>query len=406
MLRQLTRLAPVLVAMASAVAQTTWTVTQINGVQAAIQSAAPGDIILLPNTGGFPDYYPFTVDKGVTIRGNGCRIGYGLAGGPSGATYQVIVTVPAGQRAHLDGLDLTYAWIPLFQANIGLGLAVTGGSLTVQRCNIVNRINNTVSVSNASVLFQSCTIQSNGLTVGGVAIHLQASHVSVCDSIVIGSNDTYYVGPFVLSAPARAAVAIAGGTLHAERTSFTGGSYTGTPSPSPGACGIEVSGPASVWLSDSSVVAGSGTTGGNAVCNSGVTSVQLTNTTLTPGTPGGTTSTMPVNPNAPLVRLSLAPAWQRGTSSTLTCRGAPGTLFGLGIALDPAPTFHPFTVEPLWSVTNVPIVAGLLDANGLANLTVAVPLAPSLENMTVWCQAVSGPALPLHTTTLAGGLIL
>jgi hypothetical protein len=38
----------------SLLAQTTWTVTQANGVMAAIQNAAPGDVILLPNTGGSP----------------------------------------------------------------------------------------------------------------------------------------------------------------------------------------------------------------------------------------------------------------------------------------------------------------------------------------------------------------
>src|SRR5262245_66605515 len=95
-----------LVVVSGARAQTTWTVTQQNGVQAAIAAAAPGDVILLPNTGGFPDYTPFTVDKGGTMRGNRCRAGWPLG---ASTTDVIRIQVDARPIATPDVTDRTSA---------------------------------------------------------------------------------------------------------------------------------------------------------------------------------------------------------------------------------------------------------------------------------------------------------
>ena len=124
------------------------------------------------------------------------------------------------------------------------------------------------------------------------------------------------------------------------------------------------------------------------------------------GQPGGAPSSGSVNPNAPLVRLALAPAWARGATSTLTCSGDPNTLFGLALAPDVQPSTVPtIVVEPIWFASGAVFAAGLLDPAGSATLTVAVPNTPSLQHLTVWCQAVSGNALPLRASTIAGGVI-
>jgi hypothetical protein len=113
-----------------------------------------------------------------------------------------------------------------------------------------------------------------------------------------------------------------------------------------------------------------------------------------------------VNPAAPLIRLAISPPFQRGVTSLLSCTGQPGAMFALGVALDAQPSFHPFLVEPVWIVNNVPVAFGLLDAAGFATMTVVVPPTTILQNQVVWCQVASGFALPLRATTVGGGLIL
>ncbi len=415
----LSRFPAALVFAAAAAAQTTWTVTTSGGVQAAIQAAAPGDVILLPNIGGMPDYNPFVVNKGVTIRGavGGCHIGWpqGIAVGP---LHEIAVNVPAGQRAHLDNLDLTYSFDATLQANVGTQLVVNGGAVTVQRCTIVRGTGHGAVLTNAAVLFQSCSIVANGLNttglnMGGRGIEAQGSHVTVRDSMVRGSNrTTFWFGSHIFGWAAQAGIGIAGGSLHAERTSFNGGSGISAVFPTlsfAGACGIEVASGASVWISDGTLAGGSAlapSAGGTALCNGGGGTVYLANVTLLAGTPNGSAFTGSVNAAEPLVRLVLAPPLQIGAMSTMTCRGTANNVFVLGIALDQVPVFHPFAIQPLWCVTNVPIVAGLLDATGAGTFPVAVPAVPSLQHATFWCQAVSGSGLPLHASTIAGGMIL
>src|SRR5262245_48125392 len=400
-----------LVVVSGARAQTTWTVTQQNGVQAAIAAAAPGDVILLPNTGGFPDYTPFTVDKGVTIRGNGCRVGWPLG---ASTTYDLTILVPAGERAHLDGLDLT--WSQHSFGNFGMRLVHNGGVLSVQRCNVLYVGGDAVLVAAGAVVFQSCSLHAQRLsgypTLGTAAgLLVQGGDVTVRDSSVRGLDAGFFwFGPVhMVPMPAHPGADVAGGSMHAERSTFVGGSGIITSLTFlAGACGLRTSGSAAVWLGDCTLVGGSTSgvfLGGPALCNNGSTTAQLANVTLSPGWPSAPPSTGSANPAAPLIRLALTPAFQRGATSTLSFAGEPGALFVLGLALDSAPTLHPFLVEPVWIVNNVAVALGLLDAAGGATLAVAVPATASLEHQLVWCQAVSGFGLPLHASTIAGGLI-
>ncbi len=61
--------------------------------------------------------------------------------------------------------------------------------------------------------------------------------------------------------------------------------------------------------------------------------------------------------------------------------------------------------EPVLFVTGTAVFAGMLDPTGTATIQVAVPNFPSLEHVTVWCQAVSGNSLPLRASTIAGGVV-
>jgi hypothetical protein len=240
-------------------------------------------------------------------------------------------------------------------------------------------------------------------------LFVQSGTVTMRDCSVRGFDaGVFWFGAHAILQVGQSGADVAGGSLHAERATFTGGSGVTSIGFGPGGCGLRMAGNAAVWLSDCTLVGGSTAgvaAGGSALCNNSAVPAQLANVTLTPGVPTAPPSYGGVNPTAPLCRLAIAPAFQRGATSTLACTGEPGAVFGLGLALDPEPTQHPFLVEPVWIVTNVPIVLGLLDAAGGAAIAVAVPGGPSLQNELVWCQAVSGFALPLFATTLAGGLI-
>jgi hypothetical protein len=381
-------------------AQTTWTVTQQNGVQAAIAAAAPGDVILLPNTGGAPDYTPFDVNKGVTIVGNGCRIGWPTGGLPS---FSITIQVPPGQRAHLDGLDMS--WSPGI-GSTGVGIVLQGGVVTMQRCTVVHYRGHAVWTFGGALVCQSCTLRAERYTgpTSGCGLNVGGGAVTLRDCVVEGMDAGFLLlSPTLLPAQPGANVAL--GSLHAERTQFVGGQGMLTVG---GACGIMAANTATLWLADSTVVGGGAPgTGGpaSALCSVAAAPVQLVNVTLTPGAPSVPPSVGGVVANAPLVRLAITPSFQRGATSTLSFAGEPGAPFVLALAFDTAPTSLTLVVEPVWLLGNAPVALGLLDAAGTFTMPVAVPAGPSLQHQFVWCQAVSGFALPLRATTIAGGLI-
>jgi hypothetical protein len=391
-----TRLLPCVLFAAPMMAQATWTVTSPTGVQAAIDAASPGDIILLPNTGGVVDYECFGVVKGVTIRGNGCRIG---ASSSASASFFVFVDVPPGQRAHLDGLDFGYGFHPQF-GNVGTTLQVTGGTLTVQRCALRQRVVTAATVANCRVVFEHCSIHAEGGGYPGQGINAANARITLHDCSVTGADAT----ASVISLSAQPAVQLVDSSLHAERTSFRGGNNA--LSGRDAADGIVMLGSSRMWLADCTVAGGNNSFGSGkpALRNTTGIAAEVANTTLQAGTPGSLAVVGPVA-TAPLVRLALAPSFQRGTTSTLTFQGSPGALYGLWLALDSTASLVPEFVEPIWFVGGIPVAWGLLDATGAASYPVVVPDVPVLQYATAWCQAVGGSSLPLRASTVAGGMI-
>lgn len=379
-------------------AQSTWTVTSPTGVQAAIDAASPGDIILLPNTGGVVDYECFSVAKGVTIRGNGCRIG---ARSAASTLTALVVSVPSGQRAHLDGLDLGYGWHPQF-GNVGTTLQVYGGTLTVQRCALRQRALSAANIADADVGFENCTIWAEAGGYPGQGINAANARIELHDCSVRGAGATVVM--FGLGG--QPALYLVNSSVHAERTTIQGGGNTYPNVGISAAEGIVMTGASRMWLADCAVVGGSSSFAGGmpALSNNTTTAVEVANTTLQAGAPGGTAVFGPVTP-APLMRLALAPDFQRGTTSTFTFQGQPNALYGLVIALDTAASFVPRIVEPIWFVNGIPIVSGLLDGNGAATHAVAVPNVPALQYATIWGQAIGGNSLPLRASTAIGGMI-
>lgn len=379
-------------------AQVVWNVTAPNGIQAAIQAASPGDIVVL--TAG-TTYDAFHLDRGLTIRGNGATIST-LGGIPS-----VIVNPWPGQVAHLDELNFTAGWGPW--GSLGCPV-LCNGAVRIDRCKFLSRSATpalTVGFFSHAVIVGS-SITASGLTGSAAALQCSQSVVTLRDCTVAGSN----TGCSPLTGCSSAFQATDAATflfclVHAERTTFSGGSHAlSIGALANGAAAIDdIAG--TLRLADCVLTGGSSVwgTGGTALLHTGPTPVDLRACQLTAGTPGGTTSTGALNPTAPLVRLQLEPVWTRGLVSTLTVQGDPNTLHAVFLTPAPGALASPLVVEPVWSNGAAVVAAGLLDPSGAAVYAVPVPNLATLQHAPVWCQAVSGSTLPLRATTIAGGVV-
>ncbi|MFY9343574.1 MAG: hypothetical protein WAT39_13850 [Planctomycetota bacterium] len=377
-------------------AQTVWTVNPGNPIQPAIQAASPGDVVVL--TYGF--YDPFYLDRGLTIRGNGAMVGSQVP--PWGS---VTVAIPPGQVAHLDAINFFQGVSP--GSAIGCPVAL-GGNVRVDRCTFLSRTwAPALSIGNAQVVIGGSSVIAGVWTGSGVALQAFGSQITLRDSSVTGAwAGCHPSGCWTQFAATNAAV-FQNCTVHAERTTFLGGSHMIAPLTGDGAAAIDDTG-GILWLADCTVTGGSSAAGNGATAlvHAGTTPVELRSTQLIAGTPGGGTSTGALNPTAPLLRLQLQPVWTRGMTSTLTLRGDPNALHAL--FLTPAATaasVPSVVVEPAWTAGAVALAAGMLDAAGDAVYIVPVPNVASLLHAPVWCQAASGAVFPLRASTIAGGVV-
>lgn len=384
--------------LAIAPAQTVWVVTTATGMQPAINAASPGDVIWVAT----PNVYAFTLNKGLTIRGNDSIASYVSQFVP----HSVSADIPPGQVAHIERLSFTSGILsPL--GFVGCPVHVTGGSVRFEGCTFL--AGDPLQISNASVVVTGGTVTGVGPNSHLPAIVATDSNVTLRDCVITGANSSFPWPGYPLASlnSAHPALRATNSVIHAERVQFVGGSHNSFPVSDSGAPGISVQG-GSVWLADCALTAGSSYSGagGTALVHAGTAAVELRGTTLTAGLPGGLPSSGPVNSNAPLLRLELAPAWLRGSTSVLSLHGDPNTLFALGVAPDTVPTALPgLVVEPLWFVGGTSVFGGVLDAAGNATHSVAVPNVAMLEHRTFWCQAVAGSSLPLRASTIAGGVV-
>ncbi|MBL8753406.1 MAG: hypothetical protein JNK15_08910 [Planctomycetes bacterium] len=383
---------------AAAQAQTIWNVASPNGIQATIQAASPGDVILLV---GNTIYEPFILDRGLTIRGNGATIG----SGPASSGGSVTVTVPSGQLAHLDQINFTYGYSPFGTVGCPVDLA---GAVRIDRCAFLTTNGSTpLTLSNADVVIVSSTITCSGTTSSGTALLGFGSRVTLRDCVVTGSNaGCHPIAGCSWTFPARNAAEFTNCSLHAERSSFMGGSHSTSGFPGNGANGL-ITTNCEVWLADGSVVGGNSVagSGGTAFVHASTVTAESWNNQMVAGAPGGGTSSGPVATTTPLLRLQLQPVWTRGLTSSLDLHGAPNVVFA--VFLTPARTSVPTPVafEPIHAVGATALFAGLLDPFGAGTQSVAVPNQAALLHAAVWCQAVAGSSLPLRASTIAGGLV-
>lgn len=394
-----------LLCAAGAVAQTTHVVTTWAGIPAAIASANPGDVLLLPNTGTpGTDYGPFTLDKPLTIRGSGCRIG---SSQQQGGTGPVSVLLSAGERAHLEGLDLTHGHSTF--GNVGTQLDVQGGTVTVHDCSIAYGVEHAVRIDQAAVVFDHCTITAFGFLGAGAGIAANGAQVTVRDTVVTGADAAQSPSPLPFQPAMAAALLWPGTSLHAERSTFLGGNHAQTIFSDLGAPGIQITSlGANVHLAEVTAIGGNSNSsiGGAGIDNAGPIACRIWQTTLQGGQPGGQASTGTPPVADTMTRLAITPALQRGQTSTFVVDGAPGAAYGILLAFDAAPSLLQGIVEPIWLQANAPLFSGALDGSGQNVVQVPIPNLTATLEVHVWFQAVSGVTWPaFHVSTLAGGRV-
>lgn len=384
--------------VASASAQTVWNVAPGPGplISNVLAVAAAGDVLVL----GPGWYEPFALNRGVTIRGNGANIGYQSF---SFFAPQVTIAVPANEVAHLEGVDFSVSNNPY--TNVGCGVVVQSGSVRIENCSLARGGAAALSISNATAVVANSTISALGGMLHRPALEATNANVTLRDCTVAGADAALHVVIGIALAPSDAIV-VTSSSLHVERSSILGGDQVLPSLAAPGARGL-VANQSSVWLADGNAAGGSSSNGvgGTAVVNLGTQPIATANLNLLGGLPGGAASTGPIVPAARLVRLGLSQPWTRGQVSLLTCGGVAGNVYGLRLAFDPTPTALPEVVEPVFANAGIWITAGLLGASGQGTFAVAVPNVASLQHAAVWCQAFSGSALPLHASTIAGGVV-
>lgn len=342
----------------------------------ALAVAAPGDFIHVePGT-----YAPFSVTFGCTIRGL-------VPGGvhvqePSG-DVSVTITAPAGHVVHLAALDFRFS----ATGNVAIqGGRVTLDQSTVLSASTIGLTRAPLTVTNADVHLQGCTVRCSNQFGFNVAMRATNARITAIDSQFFGSP---LVPSFYYNCSP--AVDATGSTLHASGCMFHAGVFGVGPVP-----GLHANG-GQVWLSDSTVV-GYGIWG----CPIEATSVLVDRCSLQPMNTGCTTP-----PSGGLLGVSRPQPLQNGAGFSLTYTTIPNgyaaVFASLRLASLDIPGLHAQTQWLLGGDINLGIV--LADASGQATATVAIPTGAWLVDQAMWFQGVTGFSLPLQLSPVAGGLI-
>lgn len=355
---------------AAAVAQQVWTVPSGASVQNAIAQASPGDVLVLQGT-----YYSFTVDKGVTILGNGAVIAGPLT---AGFAFQV----PPGQRASVDNLTIS---------------APGGGSVFVHFGD--------VALSNVT--------GARYVTVRGASsrVHMQRMTTQLrVDDGICAVTDCALVGISASTIDSTAGLEQNGGVVLVSQSTMRGGA-AGVggfpPLARPASAAVrQVAGVA--FVTDSTMVGGVGTAaaaGGAAIDASGALfvarcSLQDDHLAVAPSNGQQLDATMVG------MRCSAPPV--RGASFVVTATaGNSLDLLAIVGGFDRTMYVAPPFVEPL--VGNpmqwVLLTAVLPAAGAAVPVTVPVPNQAALQGVEVWLQAVQFAGSFVRASTAVGGAI-
>lgn len=337
--------------------------------------AAPGDIIqVLPGT-----YAPFSVGIGCTIRGS--APGAVQVHDPAGVA-SVAIQAPPGQVVHLAALA--------FDFPAAGNVLINGGRVTFDRCTLLARgaigpLTSPLAITNANVHLQSCSVSCSNPFGFDVAMSGTNSHITAIDSQFFGSP--LVPSFFYVTSPA---IDLSGTTLHASGCAIRSGTYGTGQAPALRANGGQV------WLSDSNVV------GYGFACPIVATSVLVDRCSVQPTSPN-----CPTLPGGALLGVSRPLPLQNGAPFSLVYSTIPNSYAAIFASQELAtltiPGLHAQTQWLGTGVINLGVV--LADVAGHATAAWPIPAGAWLIDQPMWFQGLTGFALPLQLSPVAGGLI-
>lgn len=338
-------------------------------IGSALAIAAPGATIhVLPGV-----YAPFTAGFGCTIRA--------LTPGtvtiaPAGSLVTTTLAAPAGQTVHLVGL--TFDDPAAFGTSV---VRVTSGRATLDQCTLTTLLGAPLVVQDASIHLQACTVAANG--------HLGVRPGLLATNSYVTAIDTTFRGSPITSLPhptGQPGVSLVGSNFHASGCSIFSGMEFLTPA-------LRASG-GQVWLSDSTLV---GTT-----CP-----IQATGTVL-----ADRCSLQPLlvgcaPPGGGLLGVSRPNALHQGAGFDLTYRtvanGYAAVFASQELATLAIPGLHAETQWLGGGIVNLGVV--FADGSGQAQASWTIPAGTWLIDQPLWFQGLTGFALPLQLSPVAGGVI-
>lgn len=339
-------------------------------IRSALAVAAAGDAIhVLPGT-----YEPFPVSIGCTIR---ALTPGSVTVTPAGAQVTSTISAPAGQTVHLVGLR--------FDGLVSWGthiVAIVGGRVTLDQCTLTSTQGGPLSIRDASAHLQGCVVTANGPL--GVHPGLQATNAKIT------ATDTTFRGSPLTSLPhptGQPGVDLVDSTFHASGCSiFAGVEF--------GAVAMRTAG-GQVWLSDSSVVSVAG-------CAISATGPVVTDRCSLQGW----SCTVPSS--GALLGVSRPNPLQNGATFTLNYQTIPNGYAAIFASQELASLdIAGLHAQTQWlgggSILNLGLV--FADGQGQASASWAIPVGTWWIDLPLWFQGLTGFALPLQLSPVAGGVI-
>lgn len=347
-------------------------------ISSALAIAAPGATIhVLPGT-----YAPFAVSIGCTIRA--------LTPGtvtinPLGALVDTTIAPPAGQTVHLVGL--TFDVSNSLGSTTSTAVAITSGRVTLDQCTMTSPYAAPLRIQDATVHLQGCVVSANAQVTTHPGMHATNARVTAVDSTFRGSPVSFAFLPNV----GQPGVDLVGSMFHASDCEIRAGLV-------PWALALQAAG-GQVWVTDSVV----STYGGCAFNALGGAVVVIARCTL-----GNGLSVCTTPPSGDLLGVSRPAALQNGSTFALTYATVPNGYAAVFASQElDALTIPGLHAQTQWlggpGIVNLGVV--FADPQGHAGASWPIPAGTWLIDQPLWFQGVTGFALPLQLSPVAGGVI-
>lgn len=349
---------------AGALAQTTHLVGAggLPQIRDALAIAAPGDVVLVQ-----PGIYAqFTANVGVTIRAavpGTVVVDLNLAVLPPTCTGTCMANAaatrflpPPGQAVHCDGLQFVTS--PLTVFGVFHRVLVDGGTVTFTNCTMRSIYSHALSVTQARVHLQNCTLECLGTGNGWPPLAAYTSTISAVRCSLTASQTTLSI--------AGAALWLRGSSLQGSQLQLRGGlmGFGG------GAAALDLDATSSAWISDSQLTGGGGAC---PVVNNGG-SGRIDRSVLLPSLASCTSL-----PTAPVLGIDSTTPPQAGAPFVVDFRTVPNQLIGLYASGTLGNGALPgLADQPLGLDSANAWFAGLVtaDANGFASSAWTLPNGP------------------------------